>query len=114
MARRLRKRDLVALAAIVGMAALFGCSGLLGFGDYSVQPDEAGMQPETSADGGGDEEASCNVDLTTTCYPCEPATTDQFLNKCTDGTCVSFDKSRLNGFLAPDGALPALPPPDGG
>ncbi len=118
MLRRLRKRHAAALAAVgVSLALLAGCSGLLGFGDYTIEtaseggPDAFG---EGSTDGGGDEEASCNVDLTLQCYACTPTTTEQFLNGCTDGQCIPFDKSRLKAFLAPDGGLPPLPPPDGG
>jgi hypothetical protein len=116
MVRRLRKRHVAATAAIaVSIALLAGCSGLLGFSDYSVAenaPDssaEASLETSTPPDGG--DEASCNVDLTLQCYACTPATTDQFLNGCTDGTCIKFDKTRLTGLLGPDGGLPHL---DGG
>jgi hypothetical protein len=115
MVRRLRKRHVAATAAIaVSIALLAGCSGLLGFSDYSVvenAPDSAAEASlETSTPDGG-EEASCNVDLTLQCYACTPETTDQLLNACTDGTCIKFDKTRLTGLLGPDGGLPRL---DGG
>jgi hypothetical protein len=116
MVRRLRKRHVAATAAIaVSIALLAGCSGLLGFSDYSVveaAPDssaEASLETSTPPDAGAD--GSCNVDLTLQCYACVPATTDQFLNACTDGTCIKFDKTRLDKLLGPDGGLPPL---DGG
>jgi hypothetical protein len=118
MVRRLRKRHVVATAAIaVSIALLAGCSGLLGFSDYSVAENtgdsgaEASLETSTADAGDGGNEASCNVDLTLQCYPCAPTTTDQFLNGCTDGTCIQFDKTRLTGLLGPDGGLPRL---DGG
>lgn len=118
MLRKLCKRHVAAFAALGLSLALLGCSGLLGFGDYTVaDPGDGSTETSTtdgSTDGGGDEEASCNVDLTLQCYACTPTTTDQFLNGCTDGQCIPFDKSRLSGLLAPDGGLPPLPPPDGG
>jgi hypothetical protein len=114
----LRRRRLAAAAAVVASIALLaGCSGLLGFSDYSVVE----TSPEASTDapfeaatvdaGDASPEASCNVDLTLQCYPCVPETTEQFLNGCTDGTCIKFDKTRLTGLLGPDGGLPPL---DGG
>jgi len=108
------------VAVLASIVLLAGCSGLLGFSDYSVVDSTLGdsgpsteASAETSTDGGGDEEASCNVDLTLQCYACAPATTEQFLNSCSDGQCVPFDKTRLTPFLAADGGLPALPV-DGG
>jgi hypothetical protein len=98
-----------------------GCSGLLGFSDYTVVEGSGDAGPETSSeasneaatDGGADGQVNCNVDLTLQCYPCTPTVTEQFLNGCTDGTCVPFDKTRLAPFLSADGGLPALPV-DGG
>jgi hypothetical protein len=47
--------------------------------------------PETGADG---------------CFNC-PKTDEQYLNRCTPGTCVSFDNDRLTKLNA-DGSLPDL------
>jgi hypothetical protein len=123
MLRGLRRRHVVASAAVLASLALcVGCSGLLGFSDYSVAPDDASSQPEiVAADaadgGGGDAETdalTCSVDLTKVCYPCDPTTTDQLLNACPATGCIPFDQTRLAGFLSADGGLPPLPPPDGG
>ena len=107
---------LVALAVTATAAAAFGCSAILGLGDFDVGATDAGLTdtgtPDTGVDS-GDGGNTCNVDLTTTCYPCAPTQTDQYLNSCTDGTCVPFDQTRLKDLLLPDGGLPPIPP-DGG
>jgi hypothetical protein len=105
---------------LVGVSALLltaGCSALLSLGDYSFS-DAADASAdhangETGAGDGAAEDAGCDVDLAITCYACVPTTTEQFLNSCTEGACVSFDRNRLNGLLLPDGGLPPLPG-DGG
>jgi len=42
------------------------------------------------------------------CYACVPAKPVDFLNGCTDATCVVFDRARLT-HLGPEGQLPDLP-----
>jgi hypothetical protein len=93
-----------------------GCSAVLGLGDYSFggnpgPGDATDAAAETESDAGSDV-VNCNVDLSAVCYPCPAETNAEFLNSCTDGTCVAFDKSRLNGLILGDGGLPPLP--DGG
>jgi hypothetical protein len=90
------------------------CSSLLGFDDYVVDavdaapPSEAAVTPNDGS-GPGASDASCDVDLATTCYACSPATTDEFLNSCTGAQCLPFDRSRLTALLLADGGLPPLP-----
>jgi hypothetical protein len=64
----------------------------------------------TGGSGGG----SCDGG---SCYACEPATTEEFLNHCTTAPCKAFDRKRLTK-LGADGKLPPLPMPgdagDGG
>lgn len=117
MLPRLRRRHFVVGFLVSAFIALsIGCSGLLGFDDFVVNPSSEASTTDGPNEAGdaSDEEASCGVDLTKECYPCEPGTTDQFLNSCTAAQCIPFDRGRLSGLLLPDGALPPLPPPDGG
>ncbi len=79
------------------VSAAFGCAQILGLGDYA---EKAG-----SFDGGG----TCDVDLSTACYPCTATTDRQLLNACTTSGCVPFDKKRLTNLL-PDGGLPPVQP----
>jgi hypothetical protein len=59
-------------------------------------------------------EAGCETDSSNgSCYACLPATTPEFLNACTNSSCVPFDDSRVTGLL-PDGGLPPVPPIDAG
>jgi hypothetical protein len=117
MMRSLRARRVGIVVVIgAGVVAFYGCSAVLGLGDYAVGPLDGGGDvnaSETSGDGGdgGDGAPNCNVDITKVCYPCDPGTNDQFLNSCPDNTCIPFDPSRINGLLLSDGGLPPL---DGG
>ena len=43
------------------------------------------------------------------CFGCVPETRQEFLNACTNATCVAFDPTRLTK-MTPDGQLPPLPP----
>jgi hypothetical protein len=43
------------------------------------------------------------------CYSCTPHSTDEFLNACTEASCVPFDNAALKKYLSPDGGLPKLP-----
>jgi len=105
-------------ALLLGTAAIAGCAGVLGFSDYALEDARLDANIEVSTEAavidGGDAASSCNVDLTVQCYPCPSANTEQFLNACTDGECIPFDKSRLAELLTADGGLPSLPPRDGG
>ena len=118
MTPTVRNRVLVLVGSGAALLGFGGCSGLLGFDDYAVvvrdaaSPDNPTL--DSGADGDGDAEASCNVDLSVQCYPCTPVTTVELLNACSNGDCIPFDRSRLTGLLAADGGLPSLPPPDGG
>jgi hypothetical protein len=108
--------------ALFGVAALtcglFSCQSILGFDDFVVREDAGnGGQDATTTDGGGGggdgaTEASCNVDLATTCYACTPQSTDQYLNACTEAQCLPFDRTRILPLLTADGGLPPIP--DGG
>jgi hypothetical protein len=42
------------------------------------------------------------------CFACAPETRTEFLNACTNATCVPFDKARITK-LPPDGTLPPVP-----
>jgi hypothetical protein len=119
----------VILWLLAAASALFGCSTLLGLGDYSVTSDEGGAAaPDAIASEGAvntyandgavtvheasvvaPEAGVCNLDPRSHCYPCAPTTQVQFLNACTSGTCVAFDDSQRLANLLPDGALPPLP-----
>ena len=105
----LRTAIVGALAVVLGM----GCSSVLGLGDFdfSTQTDAGSdtSHVDLDANAGGDGDDSGCGNLDTECYRCVPATTEQFLNSCGDGTCEPFDRNRLNGYLLPDGALPPLP-----
>jgi hypothetical protein len=116
MWRGTRKRRVAAWCVAFGLIAVSaGCSGLLGFSDYQILPDDASAPPDVVAEAGdGGDSGSCNVNLALQCYPCEPTTTDQLLNACPATGCLPFDQTRLKGFLTADGGLPPLPPPDGG
>jgi hypothetical protein len=119
------RRWAYATLLVGAIAVVAGCSAILGVGDYVVADADGGGgdggggdasidAPESAVDAGSDADAgpACNVDLSLQCYPCVPTTTEQFLNGCSDGTCVPFDRDRLKGLLLPDGTLPPLP--DGG
>jgi hypothetical protein len=119
----------VILWLLAAAGALFGCSTLLGLGDYAVTSDEGGAAASdaTANEGAVDtdahdgtvtvheasvvapEAAVCNLDPKSHCYRCAPTTQVQFLNACTSGTCVAFDDSQRLANLLPDGALPPLP-----
>jgi hypothetical protein len=121
------------LAIVLATAA---CDSLYGLDGYSTHPNSVdgghgGSSVDASSSSGSDGEsgiddgsdggatdsaASCDVDLTVQCYACAPTETPQFLNACTNASCVPFDDlSRLANIL-PDGGLPPLPPlqADGG
>ena len=101
------------LVGAVGAFAL-GCNLVVGSYEFRDEPAEAGS-PDVGRDVFAPEsDAGCDVDLTTTCFACEPATNEQFLNSCGESPCTPFDRSRLEGLLLPDGALPPLPQPEGG
>jgi hypothetical protein len=74
-------------------------SGLGGAGGMSTSSG-------SGAGGSGGSGGSCTGDAG--CYACQPKTTDEFLNACTDATCKHFDNSRCT-MLSPDGGLPTLP-----
>jgi hypothetical protein len=104
------------LIAALAVACATACSSILGFGDFAIGGPDAGLPtdgPAPGAEGGSDggSEASCDVDLTAVCYACAPTETDQFLNSCTTGQCLTFDHARLTSLLLPDGGLPSF---DGG
>jgi hypothetical protein len=101
----------VVLVGGLALAVVYGCSAVLGLGDYSIGgPDSGNPDAANDAQGDGGGEASCDAGG---CYACTPTTTDQFLNSCSDGTCIPFDQGRITALLLPDGGLPQLPP-DGG
>ena len=81
-----------------------GCNSILGFSEYKVSEDAAGAPTQ------------CNVNLAAgQCYPCKPSSDPQYLNACTDSTCVPFDDKARVTKLPLDGALPQvpdLPPPN--
>jgi hypothetical protein len=95
-------RRVLFLVSVVAVLSA-GCNSILGFSEYNV-----------AEDGGG--AAQCNANLAGgECYPCKPATDPQFLNACTDSTCVPFDDKARVSKLPLDGALPPvpdLPPPE--
>lgn len=119
MTPRRKMFALVAVAAPIAVCSVAGCAGLLSFDDYVLVPGDGASQVDVERDATGDAldetgQISCGVDLAATCYPCNAVTNEQLLNACSDGQCLPFDRRRLDGLLAPDGALPALPPSDGG
>jgi hypothetical protein len=113
MMRDVRAKRVVGVVIFGTILALFfGCSAVLGLGDYNVGPTDSGLDANPDQTGepeGG--EAGCGVDITKVCYPCDPTTNEQFLNSCPDNNCIPFDSTRLTGLLLPDGGLPPL---DGG
>jgi hypothetical protein len=118
--------------------ALAACDSLYGLDGYSTHPSSvdaghAGSPVDASTDtgfdgaadsafddasddGASDSAPSCDVDLTVQCYACAPTETPQFLNACTNASCVPFDDPSRLANLLPDGGLPPLPPlsADGG
>lgn len=112
------------MSGAFALSALFsyGCSNVLGLDSYTfedslVSGSDAASDGRTlddaapPVDAGAD--ASCQADLRLQCYPCEPTTTEQFLNSCTEAACIPFDRGRLKALLLADGGLPPLPR-DGG
>jgi hypothetical protein len=62
--------------------------------------------PDAVADASPDAPPSCTSDAG--CFVCEPVTTPDFLNACTDSTCIPFDnEARLPRYN--HGNLPPLP-----
>ena len=118
------------------VAASAGCSPIVGLDGYSARADvsdggpspgtdasddgpgtssgQTADGPDTASDAGAADSATCDVDLTTQCYACSPIETVQFLNACTNATCVPFDDSARLTRLFPDGGLPPLPSGDAG
>jgi hypothetical protein len=101
------------LLAAAGVFA-FGCNLVVGTYDFREDPADADTRDVAIDVLEPVSDAGCDVDLTRTCYACEPATNDQFLNACGESPCTPFDRTRLDGLLLPDGALPPLPQPEGG
>ncbi|HEX7666987.1 MAG TPA: hypothetical protein VF407_20800 [Polyangiaceae bacterium] len=103
------------IGAAIAVAALGGgmlaCNAILGLGDYQVV--DGGVLP--GQDGGPNPGGDCGVaSADGPCYACDPSTDIEFLNACTDSTCVPFDdKTRIPNF---DASLPDIPEPtpDGG
>ena len=102
---------LVALLLTLGLS-LAGCS--LG----NISPDACTKDSECAAlfgaasrcDNGycsGDPSCDQSVDGHA-CFSCPPTAHSEFLNACTDASCVPFDTKRLTK-LGPDGKLPPLP-----
>ena len=103
-----RSIALAPLAAAALALALAACGG----------GDDTNPRPDTNFTTGSVTSASStvttgtggqqNCDGPNGCYNCAPTTNDQFLNACTDATCVPFDNERrlprYNG-----GDLPPIP-----
>jgi hypothetical protein len=65
-----------------------------------------GGTSSSSGSGAGGSGGSCTGDAG--CYACEPKTTTEYLNACSDATCKHFDNTRCTKLSA-DGGLPKLP-----
>jgi hypothetical protein len=112
------RSDLAALVLAAFCGA--GCNTLLDSGRYHAIG--GGDSGEGFVDGGGPGEDSapdaamaeadastCDVDLSTQCYPCAATTPSQILAACTSAACVPFDDIVRVPLMGPDGALPPLP-----
>ena len=101
------------IGAAIAVAALGGtlaCNAILGLGDYQVV--DGGVLPGGD---GGPTSGDCGVaSPDAACFACEPTQDVEFLNACTDSTCVPYDDyANIPGF---NGTLPDIPEPtpDGG
>jgi hypothetical protein len=92
------------LLLIPGCAALVaGCNSILGLSDYSVSADAGSSAHPDSG-------SNCSWDANSgACYPCKPSTDPEFLNACTESTCVPFDDTVRVKNLPADGGLPEVP-----
>lgn len=106
-ARGLLIGGVIAAAALGGTLA---CNAILGLGDYKVA--DGGVLPLSD---GGVPSGDCGVaSADAACFACEPQKDVEFLNACTDSTCVPYDDyANIPGFT---GVLPDIPEPtpDGG
>jgi hypothetical protein len=67
-----------------------------------VTDPDAAITPE-----GGDPDGGCQGP--NACFACEPTTTDQFLDACTDGQCTPFDNVKRLPLFKPGQPLPPVP-----
>lgn len=114
--KRVRTTFISAIVALAAVSVAAGCGALLGFGDYSVDPNGDGGGAEASTnDGGGDgpsDDGGC-IDPKgfggRGCYRCAPMTNDQLLSACTKSAFETFDNTmRITGF-DPSKPKPTLP-----
>ncbi len=93
------------------------CSALFGTGSECVQgyctdPVKCAGDAdcaEGACRGGFCSVASCEGAVSgRPCWACAPESRLEFLNACTNATCVPFDKARVTKLL-PDGSLPPVP-----
>jgi hypothetical protein len=103
-----------AVALLVALEALTGCSLLIETRDAQCAEDEdcAGF-----ADAVCDVAAGVCIRSTGTagcagpdgCFACVPEKPAEFLNACTEVDCVPFDNAQLEGLLQEDGSVPPVP-----
>ncbi len=100
---------LLILGLAVG-ALCAGCNSILGLGNFSVSPDAgSGITKPDSVARCADSNAGGQ------CYACAPQTNTQYLNACTEASCVPFDDTKRVKNLPLDGNLPLVPDvPDAG
>jgi hypothetical protein len=61
----------------------------------------------TSGTGGGGSGGGCEGP--DGCYSCAPSKPVEYLNGCTDATCIPYDNTPLQDLLEPDGSVPPVP-----
>ena len=110
-----RAKFLFLVGAMGAGAVGVGCSALLGFGDYAVDPalNEGGAGEGGSAEGGGGpfDDGGC-IDPTgfggKGCFRCTPTSNAELLSACTKSTFETFDNlARIAGY-DPTKPRPAL------
>lgn len=81
-----------------------GGSSQAGSGAGGEAGDNAGGSSDGGTGAGG--ETDCTPQGEYDCYPCEPKSDEQYLNRCSDAECSPFDNAeRIPGFT---GTLPDL------
>jgi hypothetical protein len=95
-----------ARASTGGTSGAGGDNGATGGIATTAGADSGGSSGAGSGEGGAGGAGSCQPEGELDCYPCAPATNEQFLNQCSDAECAPFDNAeRIPGF---DGTLPDL------
>ena len=110
---------MVSLNRALALSTILGAFGLVVVAACSSSPDEAAPSRPPRADGGVvTEDGAVSEDAAPPdptcigdagCFKCEPSSLVDFLNACTDRTCVPFDNVARLPLFKPGQALPPVP-----